>query len=90
LQEAAAGVDLLVVECSAPEGFGVAGHLTPSQVGRICAVAQPGRVVLTHQYPAAAAADLVADVARYYSGPVTQASDGNVFHVPLTSGEVSP
>jgi ribonuclease BN (tRNA processing enzyme) len=90
LQEAATGVDLLVVECSAPEGYGVAGHLTPGEVGRLCAIAQPARVVLTHQYPAAAAADLGADVAHHFSGPVVQAHDGSLFYVPGTSGEESP
>ena len=90
LQDAATGVDLLVVECSAPEGFGVAGHLTPSQVGRLCAAARPQRVVLTHQYPAAAAADLAADVALHFSGPVVQAHDGSLYFVPQSSGEELP
>ena len=90
LTEAARDVDLLLVECSAPEGLGVAGHLTPGEVGRLCAEAQPKRVVLTHQYPAAAEADLVADVARYFQGPVVQARDGNLFCVPSESGEDIP
>lgn len=90
LEEAATGADLLVVECSAPEGLGVSGHMTPSQVGQLCAKALPLRVVLTHQYPAAAATDLVTEVGRYFGGPVIQAQDGSLFFVPLESGEDNP
>ncbi len=90
LVEAATGVDLLVVECSAPEGLGVDGHLTPRDVGQLCAQAQPRRVALTHQYPAAAATDLVAEIAPYFEGPVVQAQDGSLFFVPLDSGEENP
>ncbi len=90
LTTAATDADLLVVECSAPDGLGVAGHLTPTEVGRLCAVAQPQRVVLTHQYPAAAAADLRAGIAPHFDGPVIQARDGNLFYVPRESGEENP
>jgi ribonuclease BN (tRNA processing enzyme) len=90
LEEAAREVDLLVVECSAPEGLGVPGHLTPSEVGRLCAKSQPKLVALTHQYPAAAATDLKPEIARYFDGPVVQAQDGSLFFVPATSGKENP
>jgi len=90
LAEAAARADLLVVECSAPDHLGVAGHMTPSDVGRLCADALPSRVVLTHQYPAAAASNLPAAIAPHFAGPVIQAQDGSLFYVPVESGEENP
>jgi len=82
LEKAAAGVDLLVVECSCPDHLATPGHLTPSQVGAICNAARPRRVVLTHQYPDAAVLDLAALVNEVFDGPVIQAADGMVLDVP--------
>jgi len=82
LNKAAAGADLLVVECSTPDHLATPGHMTVSQVGELCAAARPGQVVLTHQYPDTAALDLVAMVAELYDGPVQQAVDGSVYFVP--------
>jgi len=78
LAEAAAGTDLLVVECSAPAGLGIRGHMDSLEVGRLCAAAQPKQVVLTHLYPAAANTDLRAEIAPFYAGPVAQAQDGHL------------
>lgn len=81
LREAARGCDLLVLECSTTDDWDVPGHLNPSQAGAVCAAAAPRRVVLTHQYPNAAALDLAALVGRRYAGPVEQARDGDVYEV---------
>ncbi len=83
LNKAARGADLLVVECSTTDELATDGHLHPSAVGALCADSQPRQVVLTHQYPAAAEADLVAEVGKYYDGPISQASDGSSYHVGL-------
>jgi ribonuclease BN (tRNA processing enzyme) len=82
LEKAATGADLLLVECSCPDHLATGGHLTPSQVGALCATALPRRVVLTHQYPDAAALDLAPLVNEFYAGPVAQAVDGAVFKLP--------
>lgn len=81
LEKAAKEADLLLVECSCPDHLATPGHLTPSQVGAICAVARPRRVVLTHQYPDAAALDLAPLVNEIYDGPVSQAVDGAVYEL---------
>lgn len=81
LREAARGCDLLVLECSTTDEWDVPGHLNPTQAGAVCAAAAPGRVVLTHQYPNAAALDLAALVGRHFTGPVEQARDGDVYTV---------
>ena len=41
LNKAAAGADLLVVECSTPDHLATSGHMTVSQVGELCVAAQP-------------------------------------------------
>lgn len=81
LREAARDCDLLVIECSTTDDWDVPGHLNPSQAGAVCAAAAPRRVVLTHQYPNAAALDLASLVGRHFTGPVEQARDGDVYLV---------
>ena len=87
LNEAAAGADLLVVECSTPDHLATPGHMTVSQVGALCAAAQPKLTVLTHQYPDAAALDLAALLENSHGGRVVQAVDGSAFTIPETSGK---
>lgn len=82
LRQAARDCDLLVIECSTTDEWDVPGHLNPSQVGAVCAAAGPRRVVLTHQYPNAAALVLPPLVGRHFRGPVEQARDGDVYTVP--------
>jgi ribonuclease BN (tRNA processing enzyme) len=82
LEEAARGADLLVVECSTPDELATPGHMTPTTVGELCQASRPRRVVLTHQYPAAADLDLAELVGRIHDGAVHQAKDGSVFTVP--------
>ncbi len=82
LEEAARKCDLLVVECSATDEWTVPGHMSPRDVGPLCRQAQPRKVVLTHQYPEAAAADLACAVGLHFDGPVIQARDGDLFTVP--------
>ncbi len=81
LNEAARAAHLLVVECSVPDHFITKGHLNPMAVGELCADSQPRHVVLTHQYPAAAAMDLVAEVGKYFEGKISQARDGDSYQV---------
>lgn len=91
LEQAARGADLLVVECSTPDELAVAGHMTPTSVAALCEAAGPRRVVLTHQYPAAARLDLAALIARAgYGGPVHQARDGDVFEIDDTPAREGP
>ncbi|MGB9902781.1 MBL fold metallo-hydrolase, partial [Methanothrix sp.] len=49
VSELAAGSDLLVHECSFPDGFDVTNHTTPTPLGRM--VRDIGKIVLTHFYP---------------------------------------
>jgi ribonuclease BN (tRNA processing enzyme) len=77
----AKGCDLLLAECSLPDGQGVEGHLTPDGVGRLAALSGAARLVLTHLYPPTETVDVRAAVARRYRGPVAVAADGDRFEV---------
>jgi ribonuclease BN (tRNA processing enzyme) len=54
----AKGADLLVLECSFPDGEEMEGHLTPSQAGLIAAKANVSQLILIHFYPECLAADI--------------------------------
>jgi ribonuclease BN (tRNA processing enzyme) len=75
------GADILLCECSFPNGHGVADHLTPSQVGRLARASAVHRVVLTHLYPPAIDADLVSQVQVHFDGPVVKAFDGMAIEI---------
>jgi len=81
LVDLARGADLLVSECSFPDGNEAAGHLTPSLVGRIAAEAGVGKILLVHLYPVqlrhpSSAAAVTDSVHRCFGGPVEIARDG--------------
>ena len=67
--------DLLLCECSFPDGTSCPGHLTPSQAGRIAAEAGARRLLLTHFYPACEEVDRPAQARRTYSGELLLAED---------------
>ncbi len=69
------GADLLVMECAAPEGKKVPGHMTPSEAGMIASQAGVKRLVLTHFYPECDESDLVTPCRQHYEGPLILAED---------------
>ena len=71
----ARGVDLLILECSFPDGKEVEGHLTPSQAGRIASLAGAKRLLLTHFYPECLASDIAAQCRRTYGDELILGSD---------------
>jgi ribonuclease BN (tRNA processing enzyme) len=68
-------VDLLILECSFPDGRKVDGHLTPSFAGRVAREAGCKRLLLTHLYPPCDDEDIVTVVKGQFSGEVTLAED---------------
>jgi ribonuclease BN (tRNA processing enzyme) len=76
LAELAAGVDLLLIEASFPDGREVKGHLTPASAGRIASKARPGKVVLTHFYPPCDAVDMLSQLRAAWPGEAALAEDG--------------
>ena len=71
------GCDLLVHECSFPDGNDPGHHTTPQDLGPLLSDSDLKRVVLTHFYPTVIGreADMVASVKSFYSGGVELADD---------------
>lgn len=69
------GADVLLSECSFPDGASAEGHMTPSEVGRLASDAGVKRIVLLHLYPLFDG-DPAADVRRRFGGRVSTARDG--------------
>ena len=67
--------DLLILECSMPDGRKVDGHLTPRDCGRIARDTRCRHLVLTHFYPLVNLAHARRGVRRSYAGRLTMASD---------------
>jgi ribonuclease BN (tRNA processing enzyme) len=68
--------DLLVLECSAPDGYGMEGHLTPSLAGRIAREASAKRLLLTHLYSVCDGFDIPGQCRKEFSREIAVASDG--------------
>jgi len=75
LIELARGADLLVLECSFPDGYVTNLHLTPSEAGRIAAEAGCRRLLLTHFYPICDAHDIFTQCRKTYDGEILLAED---------------
>lgn len=69
------GADLLVLECSFPDGKKVEGHLTPSLAGRIASESNCKKLILTHLYPICDQFDMVKQCQKTFSGPIILAED---------------
>jgi ribonuclease BN (tRNA processing enzyme) len=67
--------DLLILECSFPEGEAVEGHLTPSLAGRIATLAKVSRLVLLHFYPEVLATDIARECRKTYAGELILGRD---------------
>lgn len=55
MREFADRCELLIHECSFPDGFNVPGHSTPNRLGKALASCKVKTLVLTHLYPSAIA-----------------------------------
>jgi len=73
--ELARKTDLLILECSFPDGGKVKGHLTPSYAARIAREAEAKKVILTHLYPICDDYDMLAQCKKEFDGEVKIASD---------------
>ena len=72
---------LLILECSVTDERKTAGHLTPSECGRIASAANCRHLVLTHFYPVFKGYDIRGRVRRTFGGRVSLARDLASFRV---------
>lgn len=71
----ASEVDILVLECSFPDGKKVEGHLTPSLAGRIALESQCKKLLLIHFYPICDQSDIVSQCSQVYPGEIILGED---------------
>lgn len=76
LADLSSGADLIVSECSFPDGSGAAGHMTPSSAGRLAAESGAARVILVHLYPFFGLWDPAVEVRKICRAEVITAEDG--------------
>jgi ribonuclease BN (tRNA processing enzyme) len=81
LVKLAEGTDVLVCECSFPEGMKIAGHLVPSEAAKMAEKAGAKKLVLTHFYPPCDEANVVQQAAVAFSGAIVKAKDLMVIQV---------
>lgn len=70
------GAELLMLECSFPDGMEVEGHLTPRIAGRVAVEARCTRLLLTHFYPVCDGFDTLGQCGAVFKGPILAACDG--------------
>ncbi len=75
IMDLAKGCDLLILECSFPEGQTVEGHLTPSLAGQIATLAGVKKLLLVHFYPEVLETDISRDCRRSYEGELILGRD---------------
>lgn len=79
--ELASGADILILECSTPEGEDLEGHLAPSQAGQIAELSKAKKLVLTHFYPEVLSTDIEKNCRKAYKGELMLAQDFMSFDV---------
>jgi len=88
LTERARRADVLIIECAATDEQRLAGHMRPSDVIELVREADPGFVVVTHQYPAAHRAGVVAQIDRMVDVGVVGARDGYALEIEDPAAEM--
>jgi ribonuclease BN (tRNA processing enzyme) len=73
--ELARDCDVLILECSFPDGMHCEGHLTPELAGRIAAESRCKQLVLTHFYPVCDPQKSCEGAAKHFAGSIQAASD---------------
>lgn len=77
----AQNTDLLILECSFPDGEQVEGHLTPSLAGQLASSARVRRLLLVHLYPEVLATDIARQCRKTYTGELILGRDLLHLHV---------
>jgi ribonuclease BN (tRNA processing enzyme) len=85
VSELARDVDVLIADCSSPDGQQIEGHLTPGLVGELAAAGRARMVVLSHLYPVCDGVDVAAQCRRRYGGRVVVAHD--LMRLEVRAGE---
>ena len=79
--ELAADCDLLVLDCSFPDGQNAEGHLTPSAAGTIASLSGCKKLLLMHFYPEVLSTDIASQCRGTYKGELILGRD--LLHVRI-------
>ncbi|MGD9158112.1 MAG: ribonuclease Z [Desulfobacteraceae bacterium] len=71
----AEGADLLILECSLPEGGNTKGHLNPVQAGRLASLSGAKKLMLVHFYPEVLSTDITGECRKFYNGELILGRD---------------
>lgn len=71
----AAETDLLILECSLPEGGNTEGHLTPAQAGHLASLSGAKKLLLVHFYPEVLSTDITGECRNFYNGELILGRD---------------
>lgn len=71
----AAETDLLILECSLPEGGSTEGHLTPAQAGHLASLSGVQKLMLVHFYPEVMSTDITGECRKFYNGELILGRD---------------
>ncbi|GAB4345379.1 MAG: MBL fold metallo-hydrolase [Candidatus Abyssubacteria bacterium] len=75
--------DLLILECSYPNEFDIAGHLNPRKAGEMALNSGCRKLALAHIYPVSDEYDLVTECKQTFDGDVVLAEDGISFELGM-------
>ena len=75
VMDLAQGANLLILECSFPDGMEVEGHLTPALAGKIADMANVNKLVLTHFYPECLKTDIETQCRKTFQGELVLGED---------------
>jgi ribonuclease BN (tRNA processing enzyme) len=67
--------DLLILECSFPEGQETEGHLTPVQAGQMARLSRAKKLLLLHFYPEVLKTDIAEQCRSHYDGELIIGQD---------------
>jgi len=81
----ALNADLLILECAVPEREEYDKHLTPSEAGKMAALARAETAMFTHFYPIMEQEDIVGTAQQYYQGEIILAQDGMTYEISKNS-----
>ncbi len=77
--------DLMILECAVPESTEYDKHLSPSEAGKMAALARAKTTMFTHFYPIMEQQDIVGTAHQYYQGEILLAKDGMSYEIPTNS-----
>lgn len=75
LRKLAGNADLLMAECAFPKKLEKKSHMNSIQCGRLAREAGVKKLILTHMYPEALAADIKSECAEEFDGEIIVAED---------------